>query len=100
SSSVLYTLSLHDALPILRRAKRLHDLDLTLFGKDGLEPQLGDALFAALLSDDGVGALAAEEGARALRVPGAALVLADPARAGRRSEEHTSELQSRFDLVC
>src|SRR5207249_5219419 len=32
--------------------------------------------------------------------PAAAALAADPARRLRRSEEHTSELQSRFDLVC
>src|SRR5438067_4392160 len=31
---------------------------------------------------------------------GAVIAAAARARAGQRSEEHTSELQSRFDLVC
>src|SRR5438094_3024408 len=61
----IYTLSLHDALPILlARAERA-------------------------ARDAGIPALTAE-------VQGASLVLHTPAR----SEEHTSELQSPYELVC
>src|SRR6267378_3077084 len=38
--------------------------------------------------------------ARSIRGPGQANFPHHPARAARRSEEHTSELQSRRDLVC
>src|SRR3712207_9312449 len=66
ATTEIYTLSLHDALPICRIRRRR--------GEDG-----GDG--------DRAGALH--------RVPGLG-----PARRGRRSEEHTSELQSRQYLVC
>src|SRR5207249_11623936 len=62
ATTEIYTLSLHDALPISRRA--LHRVPLAQ-------------------------ALPAREPAGA-----------EGARRSRRSEEHTSELQSRFDLVC
>src|SRR5690606_41996141 len=82
----LYTLSLHDALPI----------------------------FAAQFADDGLDAGAAHADAGADRVDvaiarvdgdlralaGLAHGAADDDRAVVRSEEHTSELQSRENLVC
>src|SRR5438105_15781235 len=61
----IYTLSLHDALPICRRSVRARG------GARGTR--------------------------RAHRLRGPA---AGPGRARSRSEEHTSELQSRVDLVC
>src|SRR5699024_11761233 len=80
-SSEIYTLSLHDALPILevyRRAERerlnvvrVHSGDPALWGA------VQDQYDACLRMDVEVEI-----------VPGV------------RSEEHTSELQSRFDLVC
>src|SRR5690625_6670107 len=66
STTFFYTLSLHDALPISRRARRP-------LGGAAAEPLDG--------RDHG---LAAGHGDRA----------------GDRSEEHTSELQSRGHLVC
>src|SRR5207249_10538730 len=71
ATTVIYTLSLHDALPISDRVQR------------GLQ-EIGVADARNL---DGV--LERHEDAFA----GAVLRL-------HRSEEHTSELQSRFDLVC
>src|SRR2546428_3522605 len=62
ATTEIYTLSLHDALPISLRGAR------------------GDGRGPAARRD-------AERGCRALRH-------------GERSEEHTSELQSRSDLVC
>src|SRR5690349_1967480 len=62
----IYTLSLHDALPICRAERRAE----------------GPGLSAAAVASLG-------------RVDAALLVLTR-----RRSEEHTSELQSRRDLVC
>src|SRR5207249_10590501 len=84
STTDISTLSLHDALPIwscdiagaLRRVERKHRA-----------PRRGDALAADRRADL---ALRPERP----RAVGAAR--ASP----RRSEEHTSELQSRFDLVC
>src|SRR5690349_22200931 len=64
ATTEIYTLSLHDALPIWRLGRRL--------GQTGPRPQLPGHSAA----------------------PGQ-----DPERP-ERSEEHTSELQSRRDLVC
>src|SRR5437868_15259985 len=73
ATSELYTLSLHDALPI-----SLFDLDLG--------PSVGRASEVIDLILDAIDERVAE--ARRLPAP------------KDRSEEHTSELQSRFDLVC
>src|SRR5690349_23590046 len=73
----IYTLSLHDALPIYEvLGGPACDLRPGHLPAEGAPPALAG------------GAGAAESGRPAL--PGAAL----------RSEEHTSELQSRRDLVC
>src|SRR5437868_10379460 len=86
----IYTLSLHDALPILvvvkgrsvqlQRPLQQGGLETGLVGQDGFLPQRVELL----RREPGNGA----EVARLV------------ALAERRSEEHTSELQSRFDLVC
>src|SRR5438034_8166367 len=67
ATTELYTLSLHDALPIYGRERRAHGRgdDAGAFARVGVA-----------------------SGARA------------PELARRRSEEHTSELQSHSDLVC
>src|SRR5262249_61618183 len=65
ATTEIYTLSLHDALPISRHGR-------------AARRRTGAALSAALAAD---GALRAE-------------------RRARRSEEHTSELQSLTNLVC
>src|SRR5206468_10563651 len=74
----IYTLSLHDALPIFTCALTLiagHNL------LDGVHAeQLGSARWLWLL----------------LHEPGRL----EPFAGANRSEEHTSELQSRSDLVC
>src|SRR5437870_8546840 len=75
-STAIYTLSLHDALPIsVRSAVRCHAATVARAG-----PELGER--RRTLN---------EEGLRAHQRPGAAEL---------RSEEHTSELQSRGHLVC
>src|SRR5699024_12543380 len=74
--SALYTLSLHDALPILS----------------------GDVAPGALLAvvgPNGAGKSTLFRGIVGLLKP-----LAGTIAGLKRSEEHTSELQSRFDLVC
>src|SRR5438067_10792315 len=73
ATTEIYTLSLHDALPISRRCGRLgwrggEQREQTREQRHHGVPSRGRS--------------------RAQRTPGA------------RSEEHTSELQSRFDLVC
>src|SRR5699024_12796617 len=86
SLSSIYTLSLHDALPIsLRRPLFGDEPALTHAFEGGIEravaegrsdrPQKGEQTFPQLIPVHG--GLVQE-----------------------RSEEHTSELQSRFDLVC
>src|SRR5438034_7233395 len=84
-----YTLSLHDALPILAAVASLQD-----------NPERAVRLFAAassMLESSGSGWLHAY----IPRVPcDDAALAALRSRAGDRSEEHTSELQSHSDLVC
>src|SRR5207253_7084040 len=77
STSHIYTLSLHDALPIFH----------CVFALAGV--QHGSR--AARRRRD-------ERGADSCRT--AALLVAGPRGPPRRSEEHTSELQSRGHLVC
>src|SRR5204862_6044824 len=78
-SPALFTLSLHDALPIslLRLRNLIERVELNL-----------------LILEHGL--LGRDPG---LQVERRLLVLRAPDR-GDRSEEHTSELQSRRDLVC
>src|SRR5207249_11217799 len=98
--AVFYPLSLHDALPIYPRGRE-H------------EPEIGGR--AAEVVEDGEDErdrrhCRAEQARRAGEEEDAEVALgerAEPAHAARsrmrsatRSEEHTSELQSRFDLVC
>ena len=63
----IYTLSLHDALPILRQAKLGNDMETVA------------VRFVCINDDTGREAGGGD---------------------GKRSEEHTSELQSHHDLVC
>src|SRR5207249_9918306 len=76
--SALYTLSLHDALPIFDRAQAAAELGGDLLVGVALHLAQGDAAQLGVVQ-------ALEQAAAFL---------------GHRSEEHTSELQSRFDLVC
>src|SRR5687768_18295101 len=79
-----YTLSLHDALPISRRAGSI---------RPGRMMIIGCVLWYALI------AVFAQMTTPAAGI--AALFLAGLAQSlGMRSEEHTSELQSRLHLVC
>src|SRR5207249_12215434 len=78
SPTHIYTLSLYDALPISRL------LGLAAVGIEDAQPEVRTG--RRHLQQDAVGA-------------DAPVAVAD-ALDGIRSEEHTSELQSRFDLVC
>src|SRR5690349_23013784 len=71
ATTEIYTLSLHDALPI--SLGTMNNLAFTLF-------DLGDLVKARELDEQVLAALRRQ--------------------LGERSEEHTSELQSRRDLVC
>src|SRR5207248_9429674 len=98
STSELYTLSLHDALPILDRRYRT---------MNRLEPQTGRAFELRAGQQLRVIDLEGEQVADFI-----AFNLSDKSEwlsSGRsidyanriyRSEEHTSELQSPYDLVC
>src|SRR5206468_12223348 len=79
ATTEIYTLSLHDALPISRAAVQRRDRMPAVPVRDGRRKTLGASLRGASSSA--------------------------PSRCRRRShrarsEEHTSELQSRSDLVC
>src|SRR5438067_6203211 len=69
ATTEIYTLSLHDALPIFEEV-RLAD-QILLSAPEGRQVRVVEQHVATALGDQ-----------------------------NRRSEEHTSELQSRFDLVC
>src|SRR5689334_23683761 len=86
----IYTLSLHDALPILLPMTRLSG------GRDGIDaitPEDFIGLDTGPGERTGLLGLAAQEEVALLAVP-------DAMRFFDRSEEHTSELQSQFHLVC
>src|SRR5207249_7791149 len=87
------TLSLHDALPILQREHPLEDLDRPLALL--LERLLGGRVLVHLdeVLDLELPLLEPLEQTLDLALRGFGAEQ-------RRSEEHTSELQSRFDLVC
>src|SRR5690349_1363766 len=95
----MYTLSLHDALPISRRRSE-HA------GPAGRTP--GERVEEAALAGPGRAQQEDEErgverggpDAQMARDMVAELRRPFAGRGGRRSEEHTSELQSRRDLVC
>src|SRR5690349_24762892 len=82
ASTVIYTLSLHDALPI-------SSADLAYEFCDRWNQPVPDILIGMLLDCLTVEHRRNTEGAFGFRV-----------HRLRRSEEHTSELQSRRDLVC
>src|SRR5207249_10614460 len=88
-------LSLHDALPISHRpsGRRLRRLVRMEIKAQRSEKERAGARGAGLwICNKNVGNFTAA------RSPSSASHDACPARS--RSEEHTSELQSRFDLVC
>src|SRR2546426_4474491 len=70
ATTEIYTLSLHDALPICQHGPRLASVRLRLLGLQIPAQSKGKRLFRGCL------------------------------RIQRRSEEHTSELQSPCNLVC
>src|SRR2546423_11494639 len=79
ATTEIYTLSLHDALPIYL----LRDASIPL---DVLLKDLGDEN--------------PDKRFRPARVPGTAVFLTSESKDAPRSEEHTSELQSLAYLVC
>ena len=73
----------------MRPAQRCDDFLLPFLRKHRLESQFGDALLAPGFAACRSRSLAPEEGPRALRVPGAVLVLTDAS--GTRLEERVSD---------
>src|SRR5699024_12371710 len=84
SPTVIYTLSLHDALPILARNQRIGTRS------NRITPITTDIVHSFALMEIGLDGCP-----RALRG-----IVSSVTPTQMRSEEHTSELQSRFDLVC
>src|SRR5207247_8598620 len=86
----LSTLSLHDALPIFRERRRPHlqTPRILLAGRHQVVPALAE------------GVLGAEVDAAFRRLDRLRHLAGNDRAGGDRSEEHTSELQSRVDLVC
>src|SRR5207249_7501747 len=84
--TLLYTLSLHDALPI-----SLHSGDARRAAAARAAASIRS--FSARLSQGGPASLLC-------RLCGLRRDRSRPEWGSGRSEEHTSELQSRFDLVC
>src|SRR5699024_11383944 len=88
SSSIpaFYTLSLHDALPIYRVGfGEFPRVGSPVHPVDGADPGAEERAGPELRAEDQRRGRAIGEEVRA---------------SAERSEEHTSELQSRFDLVC
>src|SRR5207249_12047066 len=98
--TTIYNLSLHDALPISNGAARKHPPESHCRRPYWDNPRglriLGE-MVAARVGDISPHDLALVRSSRQRPC-----VVTDPSFAvrGHRSEEHTSELQSRFDLVC
>src|SRR5207253_10649560 len=94
-----YTLSLHDALPIcVLEAMGLQLDESALTGESfpvekRTEPSAPDAALRARSS-------ALFQGTHVVSGTGTAVVVATSGKTELRSEEHTSELQSRGHLVC
>src|SRR5699024_11910622 len=91
STAAIYPLSLHDALPILGAVSSVNS-------SVDLASHSGIALPWIHRCNMPPSACAASTASRSARVGGIREASCDAVEA--RSEEHTSELQSRFDLVC
>src|SRR5206468_12187541 len=97
-TSVIYTLSLHDALPIFSSYTLLFYVGSAL-AADPAAPRAEYITNHGVLSD----LLKSDEFKKVFQDPKLPLKGLYPGvslKSVRRSEEHTSELQSRSDLVC
>src|SRR5207249_10566142 len=95
----IYTLSLHDALPILRPFRRSTIIShcFVLAWWQARTKKLGQSFSIARYT----AATAAVQCSRLKKKAlGGSLGSSELCLSLFRSEEHTSELQSRFDLVC
>src|SRR5207249_12335920 len=98
SHPATYTLSLHDALPILLPVDRAQNPLALRHLQDADARVVVHRLKRELLvagDDDGAG-----DRRQIARLAALLVVLDQLVDLAPRSEEHTSELQSRFDLVC
>src|SRR5699024_11302071 len=93
-----HPLSLHDALPIFHPGSHVGQ------GTDTGIAQICEALTAAMAPSYPVTVLLETMAGKGTEVGGSfqelKAILDGVGRQDLRSEEHTSELQSRFDLVC
>src|SRR5204862_6609919 len=95
SSPQIYTLSLHDALPIYRRIEALRLAEV--YRARVVDATIGSFVFevtGTITKIDKFVELMGEVGLVEVARTGIAAI------SRGRSEEHTSELQSRRDLVC
>src|SRR5207249_11874910 len=95
-SPYLYTLSLHDALPIFRRLDRSPPCG---FGFEVCDKTLATELPRTVqcgFPTTGIARAILDENRSSEKNK----TICYKRSESRRSEEHTSELQSRFDLVC
>src|SRR5207249_11803304 len=91
----IYTLSLHDALPICGPSPSCPPRGSSRQSRTAALP----FLYKALPSSDPCAATA-RHGSSIRHIPGFPESSSRLPTSAGRSEEHTSELQSRFDLVC
>src|SRR5207248_11426158 len=91
ATTKIYTLSLHDALPISKNEREIKRLLPRVERITALEPEVQK------FSDEQLRAKTVEFRTRIQQK----IAEAQPDQVvGERSEEHTSELQSPYDLVC
>src|SRR5207249_11571982 len=95
TNTEISTLSLHDALPILRASKKLRNDELLVTALAGTRLRMELDRVPLWRENHVAIKQLVEDFARYLYLPR----LTEPSVL-LRSEEHTSELQSRFDLVC
>src|SRR5690606_39425566 len=91
-----FTLSLHDALPIFRDGKPIVVDSADIVPGDIVELKMGDSIPADIRLIEAMNF----ETDEALLTGESLPIRKDPALTLPRSEEHTSELQSRENLVC
>src|SRR5207249_12081014 len=99
ASTRIDTVSLHDALPISDRVRRRAWLSPAARQREAADGRTTSAVLGP--SDPGASVLPCDRCPGRSQQPGAQADAAlTAAMVNHRSEEHTSELQSRFDLVC
>src|SRR5206468_10507517 len=95
ATSALHPLSLHDALPISHPEREVVDVD----GR-GRRARAAEGRAGPVRVEDGVSLEQGLDRRQPSRLHGELVAMRREDRLAVRSEEHTSELQSRSDLVC